>query len=126
MINRRPLPISFSPPSSPASEILSIPYIRRYDLHRSSSFLRRMNRLKLIPTLTLSEVLKFRVEKGLATVAVHPSPVIRALHFQTPSQLVSSTRPSSQTSESNSVPSGLKVKVYPFRRSLPGETSMVK
>src|SRR5262249_2432179 len=111
MISSRPLPISLSPLSSPASEILLIPYIRRYDFQRSSSFLRRMNRLKLIPILMLSEVLKFRVEKGMATVAVHPSSPIRALHFHTPSQLVSSTRPSSETSESNSVPSGLKVKV---------------
>src|SRR5215831_14084443 len=111
MISRRPLPISFSPESSPASEILLIPYIRRYDLQRSSSFLRRMNLRKLIPIVTLSEVLKFRVENGMPTVAVQPSSVIRALHLHTPSQFVSSIRPSSETSESNSVPSGLKVKV---------------
>src|SRR5712692_5393506 len=100
--------------------------MRRYDCQRSSSFLRRMKRRKFIPIVTLFEVLKFRVENGIAIVAVHPSAVLRALDFQMPSQLGSLTRPSSEISASNCVPSALVVKVYPLRLSLFGEIRTVK
>src|SRR5712692_1953964 len=85
-----------------------------------------MKRRKLIPIVTLFEVLKFRVEKGMAIVAVQPSDAIWALDFQMPSQFGSFTRPSSEIRASNCVPSGLVVKVYPLRLSSLGEIRTVK
>src|SRR5713101_10173729 len=100
--------------------------MRKYDCQRSSSFLRRMKRRKLIPMVTLFEVLKLSVENGTAIVAVQPSGVMCALDFQIPSQFGSFTRPSSEISASNCVPSGLVVNVYPLRLSLFGEIRTVK
>jgi hypothetical protein len=45
-----------------------------------------MNRLKLIPHITSLERMKFSVAKGIAIVAVQPSPVVRASEVETPSQ----------------------------------------
>ena len=84
-IKRRPLPISEIPCSSPAWLILAAPYVRRQPDQRSSSFLRRMKRLKLMPQITSRDRMKFKVEKGMAIVAVHPSLVIRASDVHTPS-----------------------------------------
>src|SRR6266851_2455081 len=100
--------------------------MRKYDCQRSSSFLRRMKRRKFIPIVTLFEVLKLRVENGMAIVAVQPSDAIWALDFQIPSQFGSFSLPSSEISASNCVPSGLVVKVYPLRLSSFGEIRMVK
>ena len=74
-MNNLPLPISVIPRSSPAWLILFAPNVLRQPLQRSSSFLRRINRLKLIPHTTSRDRMKFRVENGMATVAVHPSGV---------------------------------------------------
>src|SRR5882724_188415 len=100
--------------------------MRRYDCQRSSSFLRRMNRRKFMPIEMSFEVLKFNVENGMAIVAVQPSAVILEFDCQTPSQLGSFTRPSSDNRASNCVPSGLKVKVLPLRLSFEGESKIEK
>src|SRR5258708_31047030 len=75
-MNRRPLPISEIPCSSPARLIRHAPSTRRHADHRSSSFLRRMKRLKLIPQITSFDCMKFKVENGIAIVAVQPSLVV--------------------------------------------------
>ena len=85
MMNNRPLPISETPCNSPASLTLLTPKLRRHALHRSSSFLRRMKRLKLIPQTTSRDCIKLSVEKGIAMVAVQPSSVMCASEVQTPS-----------------------------------------
>src|SRR5258708_12665313 len=85
-MNKRPLPISEIPCNSPAWLIREAPSTRRQADHRSSSFLRRMNRLKLIPQITSFDRMKFKVEKGIAIVAVQPRFVRRASEVHTPSQ----------------------------------------
>src|SRR5437879_13159683 len=85
-MNNRPRPISDMPCSSPARLTRDAPSTRRQADHSSSSFLRRMKRLKLMPHTTLLDFMKFSVEKGIAMVAVQPCAVLRAAEVHTPSQ----------------------------------------
>src|SRR2546427_3185218 len=107
-----PAPISVMPVSSPAPETFAIPKVLRYELHRSSSFFLRMNLLKFSPQTTFIDFVKFSVVKGISTVAVQPSEVIRASDTHTPSHPESKSPlllfPCSSTiSPSTCVPSGL-------------------
>jgi len=85
-IKSLPLPMSEIPCSSPAWLILAAPKARRQLDQRSSSFFLRINRLKLIPQMTSCDCMKFRVENGIAIVAVHPWSITRASEVHTPSQ----------------------------------------
>src|SRR5262249_10348872 len=85
-MNNLPLPILEIPCRSPAWLIREAPNARLQPDQRSSSFFRRINRLKLIPQITSCDCMKFRVENGMATVAVQPSFVIRASEVHPPSQ----------------------------------------
>src|SRR6516162_1270942 len=75
-----------------------------------------MKRLKFKPQLTFSECLKLRVLKGISTVAVQPSDVMRASEVQTPSHPGSKSPPvlrspcSSTMRPSICVPKGLILK----------------
>src|SRR6516165_7145257 len=111
-----PLPISWMPLSAPASETLVNPKRLAYACQRSCSFFLRMKRLKFKPQLTFSECLKLRVLKGISTVAVQPSDVMRASEVQTPSHPGSKSPPvlrspcSSTMRPSICVPKGLILK----------------
>src|SRR5215472_19225441 len=94
-MNKRPLPISEIPCNSPASLILFAPKDLRHADQKSCSFFRRMKRLKLMPQTTSLVCMKFKVEKGIATVAVQPCEVMRASETHTPSHPESPSLPSS-------------------------------
>src|SRR5215472_17067937 len=94
-MNKRPLPISEIPCNSPAWLILFAPNDLRHADQRSCSFFRRIKRLKLIPQTTSCVCMKCNVEKGIATVAVHPCEVMCASEVHTPSHPESPSLPSS-------------------------------
>src|SRR5215471_15610074 len=106
------------------------PSTRRHADHRSSSFLRRMKRLKLIPQVTSLDCMKFKVEKGIAIVAVQPCAEIRASEVHIPSHPESqspvpeSVLCSSVISASRCVPNGLIWNTYALRR-LCAESMMI-
>ena len=114
--------MSVMPRSSPASDTLVMPKVRRYALQRSSSFFLRIKRLKFKPQTTSFDWVKFRVVNGISIVAVHPSAVMRASDVQTPSHPRSKSPPfvplcSSTMRPSLCVPKGLISKTYAPRRS---------
>src|SRR5712691_9945805 len=59
-MNRRPLPMSLIPCNSPAWLILFAPNVLRQPLHKSSSFLRRIDLLKFTPYTTSRDSMKFQ------------------------------------------------------------------
>src|SRR5437763_2233862 len=85
MISSRPPLMSPMPCSTPAWLTLVIPKARRHADHRSSSFFQRIKRLKFRPQTRSLEEVMFRVENGIATVAVQPKSVRLAAEVQTPS-----------------------------------------
>ena len=114
--------MSRMPRSSPASDTLVIPKVRRYAFQRSASFFLRIKRFKFKPQTTSFDCVKFSVVNGISIVAVHPSAVLRASEVHTPSHPRSKSPPfvspcSSTMRPSTCVPRGLTSKTYAPRRS---------
>src|SRR5438046_9857214 len=84
MISSRPPLMSAMPCSTPAWLTLVIPNARRHADHRSSSLFQRIKRLKFRPQTRSLEEIMFRVENGIATVAVQPKSVRLAAAVQIP------------------------------------------